>query len=146
MPTAAKLFAAMVLAGVGALAAWLVLVHASDNLRAGFLPVLAAVVGIVGGWRVIGRQAGRGYTGAAAMGLQGVIYMVFWVLVLVSTAKMLTLAWSQRYKSPMEAVVDIFGQGIGYAQLMNVPSVIMVLILGGMMAGLVSEWAGRRWR
>lgn len=145
MPTAAKLFAAVALAVVGFFAAALVLPHLPGGARADFLPLMAASVGILVGWRVIGRATGRGYGSSAQAGVRGALYLVLWVLALTGFMQMVKMALRMRYDAPTEALVDVVSQAMDFGELVLKPDVLLVLFVGGGLAGMVSEWAGRRW-
>ena len=48
--------------------------------------------------------------------------------------------------NPMEAVVGAISIGVDFVQKMFVADVLIVLFAGGILSGLLAEWAARRWR
>ena len=72
--------------------------------------------------------------------------MVLGALLIFSTERMLTNAFRRAYDGPMDAVVGIFAVAIEYGSVLIKPEVIAVLVLGGVLAGLLSDWAARNWR
>ncbi len=50
-----------------------------------------------------------------------------------------------RYGGPMEAVVGVFDLMIEYVQPMASVKMGAVLLVGGSLAGAISEWTDRRW-
>ena len=59
---------------------------------------------------------------------------------------MFRLAMRHRYDGPFEALTAIFTIGLDYFFVMAVPHVLLALVVGGIVAGLVTENAHRRWR
>lgn len=145
MPTAAKLFAAVVLAIVGFLASVLVMPHLPGGSRASALPLVAGSLGLLLGWRVIGREVGRGMWMSAQTGMRASVYLVVLVLFFLGSVQMVHWSVRMRYDGPMEALTDIVSQGLemGHAALRL--DVVLALALGGALAGIASEWAHRRW-
>ena len=72
--------------------------------------------------------------------------MVGLALLVFSTYDMFLRAFRPEYKGPMEAIVAVFDIGVGYLRAMAAWDVIAVLVGGGVLAGLLSEWAARRWK
>ena len=52
----------------------------------------------------------------------------------------------KRFDGPMDAVVGIFGVGVDYLMQTLAWDVIAVLVVGGALAGILAEWAARRWK
>lgn len=146
MPTAAKLFAALFTALTGAAAVWLVRAD-EPGLRATIIAFSVTVpVAVFMGWRECGARAGRGYGAAMVAGFRGVLYMVIGVLVVLAIMQMFKLAWARHYDTPTEAVVDIVALAIGFGKPLLQAPVAATLVLGGLVSGIMAEWAGRRWR
>jgi hypothetical protein len=146
MPTAAKFFAALILALTGAVAAVLVLPLADLARDANHVPVIVAAIGALSGWKVTGVRVGKGYFPSMASGILGALYLVFWALFTVSVMQMFHLAWRRHYDAPSQAVLDIVRLALEYGQLLLAPQSLGVLIVGGMASGACAFWAGRRWR
>ncbi|SPH18285.1 hypothetical protein DEA8626_01818 [Defluviimonas aquaemixtae] len=146
MPTAAKLFAAFAFAVLAFFAAEIFKPHMPEGTQFGYFSFVSALIGLVAGWRVMGPEAGRGNWQAVNTGVKTSAVMVGLALLIFSTYEMLLLAFRPAYKGPMEAVVGIFDIGVEFFRTMLAWDVLVVLIIGGALAGLLSEWAARRWR
>ena len=112
----------------------------------GYFLYVNMAIGAVTGWIVMGKRAGRGTTAAINNGLTGVVCMVFWGLFVQGCYEMFDLAMDNRYDGPFEAVGAIFVIGLDYAGVMLVPNIIGTLLVGGVLAGLFTEYAWRTWR
>ena len=101
--------------------------------------------GLLVGWRVVGVSEGRRWVDAINDGLRGGIYVLMWTFFFLGTIQMLKLALRMRYDDVLSAVTDVIGQGvaIGVASLGVTP--VITLGLGAMGAGLLSEFAYRRY-
>ena len=146
MPTAAKLTAAVIFAILGFFAVQLYLPHLPQELPVGLLRESAAVLGIIIGWRVMGRLAGRGYTEAVGSGIRTSVALVFWALLLFAIQLMIKRAFKMMYEGPMEAVIGVFSLMLEYGRALWAADVLALLLLGGALGGIVTEWAGKRWR
>lgn len=145
MPTAAKLFAAVALALAGFFTGALVLQYLPGVAWGGRLPLTAASIGLLLGWQVIGRSVGRGMWLSAQAGMRAAVYLVILVLFFLGTLQMIRWSVRMRYDGPFEALTDIVGQGLDMGAAALRPDVVIVLFLGGALAGIASEWAHRRW-
>lgn len=145
MPTAAKIVAAICLAAIG----W----HASEVFRPlmpegtdfGHFNMVNVILGILCGWFVVGTRVGRTYLESFSAGLTGVAAMVFWALFLQSMNEMLKLALQNRYEGPVEGLVSVFEIAVDFGSRMLNFELIAVLVIGGMITGVLAEWASRRW-
>ena len=146
MPTAAKLFAAFAFALLAFFAAEVYKPHMPEGTQFGYFSFVASLIGLVCGWRIMGPEAGRGNWAAVNSGLKTSASTVGLALLIFSTYEMLVLAFRPAYKGPMEAVVGIFDLAVGFFLMLLAWDVLAVLLVGGALAGLLSEWAARRWR
>lgn len=147
MPTAAKLFAAFAFAAVAFFAAEVFKPHMPEGTQFGYFSFVSALIGLVCGWRIMGPEAGKGNWMAINSGLKTAVCAVLLALAVFSTYEMLNLAFKPAYKGPMEAVVGIFDLAVEYFTSVALAwDVLIVLLVGGALAGLMSEWAARRWR
>jgi len=148
MPTAARLFATLVLIATTWMASR---VFVADALPEGsdptwFLPVNAAWALIVG-WRVVGAGAGGGMAAALANGLRGAVVLLFAVVLTHAIWEMLLRSMALRYDGPVEAVTAVFVIALNFlAQLAEAPRAGVILLLGAFLAGILAELAGRLWR
>lgn len=145
MPTAAKLIAAVCFAAVGWFAAHLYVPALPEGTQTGFIREIAAFIGLICGWRILGRLAGRGYGESMGLGLRTSVTIVFWVLVFASIYEMVKRSTKLRYDGPMEAVLGAFDIALGYGQMLANPQMLAVLVLGGIVAGYAAEFAARHW-
>lgn len=145
MPTMAKMFAAFCLACLGWVASEAFRPLMPPDTAFGWFNEVNTVLGLLCGWVVIGTRVGRGYTEALGAGLTGLAALVFWSVFILSFNEMLGRALDLRYDGPMEALVAVFEIGIENGQYMLNISFITLLVVGGLISGLVAEWAARRW-
>jgi hypothetical protein len=146
MPTTGRGVAAILMA----ILAW----YASEMFRPlmpegtgfGWFNEVNVALGLLSGWIVIGSRLNYGYGNALGAGLTGVGAMVFWAVFLQSFNEMLRLALEKRYDGPVEGIIAIFEIGIDYLFTMWHIPLIVLLVVGGIVIGLVSEWVARRWR
>lgn len=146
MPTTERGVAAILMA----ILAW----YASEMFRPlmpegtgfGWFNEVNVALGLLSGWIVIGSRLNYGYSNALGAGLTGVAAMVFWAVFLQSFNEMLRLALENRYDGPVEGIIAIFEIGIEYLFTMWHIPLIVLLVVGGMVIGLVSELVARRWR
>lgn len=146
MPTAAKLFAAFAFAVVAFFAAEVYKPHLPEGTQFGAFSFISALIGLVCGWRVMGPEAGRGNWMAVNSGMKTSACAVGLALLIFSTYEMLVLAFRPAYKGPMEAIVGIFDLAVDFFLALLAWDTLLVLIVGGALAGLLSEWANRRWK
>ena len=146
MPTAARLFAALAYATVAFLASEQFKVLLPEGLDTGYLSEVNAVIGLLTGWFVMGRLAGGGYARAVGRGLRTTAVMAFYVILAHSLREMYRLSMHMRYEGPMDAVIGIFDNGMHYGQMIvTSPGVMGILLVGGVLAAWLTEWAARRW-
>lgn len=146
MPTAAKLIGALLLFGVG----WLAALFAIDTLPEGtparYFPLTIALIGFWQGWMVIGGQAGQGVAAGAGHGLRAGVQMALIGLAVFALREMFLRAGNLRYRGAGEATTAALDLFADYAlQSLTVP-IWGTVILGGVVAGTISEWSARRWR
>lgn len=145
MPTAAKLVAAVFFAILSWVVADLYAQILPPATHTGLLRPVAAVMGVIWGWRVTGGLAGRGYGEAAANGLRTAVTIAFWTIFIFSVYDMILQATKMRYHGVMEALLAIFAIMLSYAALLKDVTVSAAGIGGGMVVGMIAEWASKRW-
>ncbi len=145
MPTAAKLFAAFAFMALGFFAAEIVKGHLPPGTQFGAFTPITALIGLVCGWRVMGPAAGRGSVQAFGSGVRASVVMVFGGLLVFGIERMLVNAFRRTYDGPMDALVDVVSIGIEYSRTLFAWDILAVLLIGGGLAGLLTEWAWRRW-
>ncbi|MEZ5779487.1 MAG: TrgA family protein [Paracoccaceae bacterium] len=146
MPTAAKLFAAIAFALLAFFAAEVVKPNMPPGTQFGYFSFYCLLIGLVCGWRIMGPAAGKGNVEAVNAGIRTAVAIVLIALLIFSIYEMMIQAWRQYYDGPMEAIVGIFGIALDFGRGVLVWDVMAVLLVGGGLAGLLSEWAARRWK
>jgi hypothetical protein len=73
------------------------------------------------------------------------IVLIFFALLLFGIYEMLQLSVRMRYDGPQEAILDVFQRMLDRSiPLLNVP-VLAAILVGGGIAGMLTENASRRW-
>lgn len=146
MPTAARLFAALGFAAVAFFASESFIFELPEGTRVGMFSQVNALIGALSGWMVMGRLAGRGMGPAVTSGLRTTAVMVFYVVVLQCLYLMITRSMDLRYNGPGDAIQGFFELIMenGYLMITSVP-VMLILLVGGVLAGWLTEWSARRW-
>ena len=145
MPTASKLVAAVAYALLGFLAAQTFVKYLPDGTPLGYFREITAAIGFIVGWLVMGKLTRKGYREAINAGLVTALILVFWTLLAFSMYFMLRKSMRMMYDGPMEAVLGVFQLMFDYGKMLLVPDMLGVILVGGIVAGLVCEWAGKRW-
>ena len=94
----------------------------------------------------MGGTVGESYGRSAAVGIQTAVTMVFWCVILLAIYEMTLLSMKLRYDGPMAALQGMFGIILDYCLILLNAGVIGSLLVGSVLAGALSEWAGRQWR
>lgn len=145
MPTAAKLAAAAAFAIVAAIAAHLFIPALPEGTPPGWLREVSAAIGLLCGWWIMGNRVGKGYGEAAGSGILTSALSLFWVMLVFSIVTMVKRSMRMLYDGPMDAVIGVFDLMLDYGALLAAPATPAALILGGILGGWFTEWAGRRW-
>ncbi len=146
MPTGAKLMAAASFAVVGWVLASFYSVNMPDATAAGPIREGAAVVGAITGWKVMGPSVGKGYLEAAGAGIKTSVVLVVAALFFLALGEMLENSVNMRYEGALEAFLDIFQTMARRSDALLSLGVFGTLLLGGVLGGLLTENAGRRWK
>ncbi len=146
MPTAAKLFAAIAFALVGFFAAEVMKPSFPEGFNFGNFSIICALVGVIAGWRVMGSNAGQGTGRAMGTGVRTSATLAFWGLVLFGAVEMLKRSTDSRYNGVMDALEGLFAILLEFGQIVmtSLPALI-VLVVGGILGGMFSNWAAARW-
>jgi hypothetical protein len=146
MPDAAKLVAALFIGVTGYITSLLIMPLLPESTDFGQFAYLNAVIGILVGWSVMGKRAGRGITAAINNGFSGAFMLVLWALFLHSCYQMFDRALDNWYNGAFTALLAIFKFMAEYGLLMLDIKVLFALAAGGLLAGLATEYAWRTWR
>lgn len=145
MPTASKLVAAVAYALLGFLAAQTFVKYLPEGTPLGYFREITAAIGFITGWLVMGKLTRKGYREAINTGLVTALILVFWALLAFSLYFMIKKSMRMMYDGPMEAVLGVFQLMFDYGKMLLVPDMLGVILVGGIVAGLITEWAGKRW-
>jgi hypothetical protein len=148
MPTGAKGMAAVCFAVVGWITANAYVLNMPPEQAAAvglFREYAAGLSGIIG-WRVMGPSVGKSYAEAAGSGIKTVVVIVFAALLLFATSEMLGKSAEGKYADVGEAAIAIFQTMMDRSVGLLSVGVIGSMLIGGVIAGLLSENASRRWR
>lgn len=145
MPTAGRLFAAIAFAAVAFLAGLAYMPLQPPEVQFGNFLYVSAAMGAFIGWLVMGRRSGRGWRAAMESGLATAAVMLGAITFVFSMREMLLRALDGRYRGPMEALTNTFAIMIEYGAVMADLRFVLTLVVGGLIGGLVSEAAEKRW-
>ena len=145
MPTAAKMIAAVAFAIVAGLAALAYIPSLPGGTSTGYFPELMAALGFLIGWQAVGGQVGRGYAKGVSLGLRGSVLIVVWGLLLFAIYFVILRSTKMIYKDAGAALLDVPMQMLKYGKLLASVRVAVVLVAGGVIGGVIAEFAGRRW-
>jgi hypothetical protein len=146
MPNAARLVAALGLGLIGFIVSGQIMPLLPEGTYFGWFTHVNVALGVICGWVVMGKRAGGGISDALTNGLTGIAVLVFWALFVQGTYEMVQLAMRRRYGGPFEAIKAIFEIGLDYGQLLVQVNILVTLLVGGVLVGLATEFAARRWR
>ena len=147
MPTAGKLIGAIVFAALAYFIGDLIrpLLVETKGTRTGMLPVVNAFFGLVCGWRIMGKGAGKTYYASFGYGLTTLAATVFWCLVFWSGYEMIDRSMNSRYDGAMHALQGMAELAVDYAKLIAVDEVILPAIVGALFVSWLTEFFARRW-
>ncbi|WP_434620122.1 TrgA family protein [Tabrizicola sp. M-4] len=146
MPTAAKLVAALCFAFLGWVVAIMIENTMPESARVGRMYEVAIACGVLMGWFISGAARRAGMFEAASTGMRTAVIATVSALLVIAVATMLNIAMRGRYRGPMDALLDIVDQFFGFGSFVITLPVLVTIILGGAVAGMITEAAGRRWR
>jgi hypothetical protein len=146
MPTGAKAMAAAGFSVVGWITAHTYVQNMPVPTSVGYLREMTALLGAIIGWRVMGNSVGKGYLRSIGSGWKTMIVLVFFALLTFGLYEMLQLSVKMRYDGPLDAILDVFQRMLDRSfPLLTLP-VLTVMLIGGGVAGMLTENANRRWR
>lgn len=102
-------------------------------------------IGVVMGWQLIGKTAGKGYRSAFGMGLTTFAATVFWCLVLWSAVEMIDRSMRRAYNGAVEALQDMTQIFVEYAVMMAENDILIASVVGALFCAWVTEFFGKRW-
>lgn len=146
MPTATRLFSALIFAAIGYAAADLAAQTLEEGVSAGYVREIAVGLGLICGWSICGVHAPRSVSMALAYGVNSSAMVLIGTLLVISASEMLRRSMLGRYDGPMEGLEAMIELALGFARVTLLPSIMAVLILGGLVGGLIAHGISRIWR
>ncbi|QFT60032.1 hypothetical protein FIU94_14470 [Sulfitobacter sp. THAF37] len=146
MPTAARLVAAVALAALAYVISIMVMPLMPESTDFGYFIPVNILLGLACGWIVMGPRAGRGTTAAINNGFTGVFVLMLWGVGIQAANEMVRLAMRNRYDNAFEAIVAVFQIGAEYAVIIATMQIGLALVIGAVVAGLVTEFASNHWK
>ncbi|MEM1236891.1 MAG: TrgA family protein [Pseudomonadota bacterium] len=145
MPTAARLAAAVLFAGLAYYVSTVIQGYFVDERPLPTLPMWNAFFGLICGWRIAGSRAGQGVSGAISYGLTTVTALAIVALFFHSSAEMVTRSMRGQYGGPAEAVVTVAELMYDFGMRIFTPEVLLLSFGGGVVCALIVEAVGRRY-
>lgn len=144
MLTFARLVAAFLLAGLAWYVSELIRPLFPEEQDIGWFTQFNTAVGVVVGWRVLGSRATGSITNAIGNGLTGAVALLVSALFLQCVGEMIRLSYNKQYDTAPEAVVGVFELMIEYGQMLSTIEVWGTLLIGGIVAGFITEAASHK--
>lgn len=145
MPTAAKLVAAVLIAALGYAVASVIAGYFEPHETEGAFRYVSAACGLLIGWRFLGKRAGGGLSSAFGLGLSSAVALVLLGQVVFSGYVMIIRSLRKVYHGPFEALQGMVDIAIDNFDYLYHGDVLVTLIVGGILAGLLTEFVARRW-
>ena len=117
-----------------------------EGTNTGYFPEISAFIGFLVGWLSLGQKVRRGWVDGIGAGLRTSALVVICTLMAFGTYRMLRQSPKMTYDNAGDAVLDVPIQMWNYAKVMGNLPFIEVLVIGGLLGGLITEFVGRRWR
>ena len=146
MFTAARLIAALCLAVFGYLGSEYVKTLMPQSTTFGIFTYVNTVLGFLCGWIIVGPRAGRGTAAAVSHGITGAVALILWALLGQAANEMVRLALRHRYHSLLEALAAVFEIAVEFGAVLLDPGFFLLMAVGAVVTGLLSETAARHWR
>ncbi|MEJ6388835.1 TrgA family protein [Gymnodinialimonas ulvae] len=148
MPTGSKLVGAVLFCAIGYYAALQVIPTFPEGTSMTYFPLVIALIGLANGWMVIGTRAGAGLNAAIANGLRTSLQIVFFGLLLFSLRRMFIRAADLAYTN--SGLGHAISDALTFFMEFFIQSLTIeiwgVLFVGGIVGGLLTEWAAKTWR
>ena len=144
MPTFGRLTGAVLYGALAWYVTLLIVPLFPEGVNLGLFQEVNTFFGLLAGWMVAGPRAGSGYNASISYGLTATVAMVVMALFFNSFVVMIEQSLRRRYDGAGEAVTDVFGMFVEHGAMMATQDIIVTLLVGGIGAGLVTEFFGRR--
>lgn len=145
MPTFSKLICGALLAALAVLVSEMVKPNLPSAYDVSRFDYTNAAIAFAMGWKLVGRQAGRGIWNSIANGITAVASTVFLVLLFYSIGFMVQESFKSKYDNIFEAIDGMLGQFVDLWEYINYPQIFAVLAVGMVVIGMAGEYTKRRW-
>jgi len=147
MPTAGKLIGAIAFAALAYFISDLVkpLLEPTEGTRVGALSRVNGFIGLLVGWVIMGKGAGKTYRQAFGYGLTALAATTFWCIVFWSGYKMVLRSMDMRYDGAMHALQGMAQLAIDFTKLISVQEIVIPAIVGALFVSWLTEFFARRW-
>lgn len=146
MPTGSKLAGGILFFAVAYVAAMQAKLTFEEGTPATYFNITIAMIGLWQGWMVMGRRAGAGFSVAASNGMRTSVQIAFFGLLLFALRTMFLRSADLRYSAPGEAVTEAMELFLQYTLQSLTINIWGVLLVGGLVAGILTEFAAKAWR
>lgn len=145
MPTGGKLIAALTFAALAYFISDLVKPLLPEGTNTSRLSEINALVGLIMGWKVMGKGAGKTYRQSIGYGLTTLAVTAFWSLLIWSGYEMLQRSIKLYYDGPVEALQEMAALYVDYARTAAVQEVLVPALVGAIFVSWLTEYFARRW-
>ncbi len=145
MPTAAKLMSAIAMAFLAFIVSEQVKPLLPEDTQFGYFSFANAAFATLFGWKIVGRNVGKGTISSVNNAISGVLAMVIFLLFAHAARIMYYNAIDLRYKSTADALQSVFDMMFEHGWLMMTPTILLTLLGGALFIGLLAEATSRRW-
>lgn len=145
MPTAARLVATVLLAGLGWIMSEMIRPMMPEGTGFGSFNYVNMGIGAALGWFMMGKRAGLGTSAAISNGLTTCIAFAFWGLFIQAGNRMLENSLKRRYDGPVEGIESMFEIFVEYGMILITPHLAITLLVGCVVSALLTERAWFLW-
>lgn len=144
MPTMGRLVGAILFGALAWYTTLLIIPLFPEGTNLGLFQEVNTVFGLIAGWTIAGPRAGLGFVAAFSYGLTALVAMVFMAVFFNSFVVMIERSLRKRYDGPGEALGDVMALTLEHGQMIATPEILGTLLIGGIGAGLITEFFGSR--
>lgn len=146
MPTAAKLVGGLCLAITAAIAAMVFIDNYTGVYQVGFRFIAGnAIVGFFAGWYALGKNPGYGIFVAAANGVRALVFLLIGAGMLFASVFVLGNLERNNFNDPVDLPLLWIQTSFDFVVLAFTGPVLLTLLIGGVVSGLITYIASRRW-
>ena len=146
MPTGAKLAGGIIFFVIAFAAAIQAKATFPEGMAATYFTWTIGAIGFWQGWMVMGNRAGAGFSVGISNGLRTPVQIAFFGLGLFALRTMFMRSANLRYDNPGAATTDAMALFLEYFLQSLTVEMWGVLLVGGILGGILTEFAARAWR